>query len=41
MLKSKEINKEYKEIQFGNKIISNVEEMIHKFNRYFVDSIKY
>lgn len=33
-------NTEYKEIKYGNKIIYNVEEMVSKFNWYFVDSIR-
>lgn len=40
MLKGKVTDKEYKEIQFENRTISNVEEMADRFNYYFVDSVR-
>lgn len=40
MLKGKEAEKEYREMQCGNEIISHVREMANKFNWYFVHSIK-
>lgn len=40
MMKGKRSDKEYKEIQFENRIIYKVEEMANIFNCYFVDSIR-
>jgi len=40
MLKGISHNREYKELQCGNKINNNVKEMADEFNRYFVSSIR-
>jgi len=39
MLKSTLHNREYKELQCGNRINNNVKKMADKFNKYFIDSI--
>jgi len=39
MLKGTSHNREYKELQCGNRINNNVKEMPEEFNKYFVDSI--
>ncbi|CAL1680966.1 unnamed protein product [Lasius platythorax] len=40
IMKGSSYNNEYKEIRYGDNIISNVEEMANKFNCYFVNSVK-
>lgn len=40
IMKDSSYNNEYKEIRYGDNIISNVEEMANKFNCYFVNSVK-
>ncbi|KMQ85478.1 rna-directed dna polymerase from mobile element jockey-like protein, partial [Lasius niger] len=40
IMKGSSYNNEYKEIRYGDDIISNVEEMANKFNCYFVNSVK-
>lgn len=39
LLKGDSLNENYKEIQYGDIIINNMNEMANLFNRFFVDSI--
>jgi len=39
MLKGTSHNREYKELQCGNRINNNMKEMADEFNKYFIDSI--
>lgn len=40
MLKGKSVSTEYKEVKIGGEIITNKEEMVDRFNQYFIESVK-